>query len=280
MEKEIIYFEETMLPIKLYHLNMCQGATYRGVHSHTAVEVVRVESGELSCYVNNELIQLQSKEIIFINSNTGHKLWSKDAEISYMHIGVNFFMENANDNEFSKLYEFVSRTKSKPYLKFCDDNEVEEILNKIIEKYYEKQISSKWYVKAYIYELIAFMFAKSFITAPTISAKQIEKIEVIVRFINENFKTPITLNEICNEVSYNKYALCHYFKSVTGATIFEYINFLRVDFAVEKLKQKGVSILEIAIDSGFSSPTYFNRVFKNIIGCSPSVYRKFFAEKS
>ena len=35
------------------------------------------------------------------------------------------------------------------------------------------------------------------------------------------------------------------------------------------------SILEIAIDCGFSSATYFNRVFRNFFGCAPSVYRKF-----
>lgn len=279
MEKEIIRFEEFALPIKLYNLNMREGTTYRGMHSHIAVEIVKVKSGELSCCINNEIIHLNSDEIIFINSNTGHRLYSRNAEISYMHIDINFFIENSNNNEFSKLYEFISHTKAKPYMIFSNNKEIQGILDKINVKYYENQMNSRWYIKAYIYELIAFMYSQSFIMAPIISVKQIEKIKPIVSYIDANFRSSIMLDEICAAVSYNRYGVCHYFKSITGSTVFEYINFLRVDFAVEKLKQKGNTILEIAIESGFSSPTYFNRVFKSIIGCSPSVYKKFFADR-
>ena len=57
--------------------------------------------------------------------------------------------------------------------------------------------------------------------------------------------------------------------SVNGKTVLE-----ASDEDVEKLKETENSILEIATDCGFSSPTYFNRVFKSFFGCSPSVYRK------
>lgn len=274
MEKEIIRFDKNDLPIKLYRLNMRQDGNYLGMHSHVAVEVVEVKSGELQCHINNEVVQLCSGEIIFINSNTGHRLLSENAEISYMQIDLNFFTENADNNEFSRLCEFVAQSKAKSHLLFHKNPEIKEILDKIHGRYYENQESSRWYLKAYIYELIAFMYSQSFIVPPTMSVKQIEKIKWIVGYIDANFRSPITLEEICAAVGYNKYGICHCFKSVTGATVFDYINFLRVRLAVEKLKQKENSILEIAADSGFSSPTYFNRVFKRFFGCSPSVYRK------
>jgi len=172
------------------------------------------------------------------------------------------------------LYAFISHTKAKPYLIFKDNNEITALLQKINTKYYEEPKESRWYVKAYLYELVAFMYSQSFITGLTLSGEQIKKIEQVVRFIDANFKLPITLEDICSAAKYNKYTVCHTFKSVTGATIFDYINFLRVQSAVEKLRQKNNSVLEIATECGFSSATYFNRVFKNIIGCSPSVYRK------
>jgi len=75
-------------------------------------------------------------------------------------------------------------------------------------------------------------------------------------------------------VKYSKYTVCHTFKTVTGATIFDYLNFIRVRHAAERLREKDSSILEIATACGFSSATYFNRVFKSFFGCSPSVYRK------
>ena len=278
MEKEIICFADNNLPIRLHHLDMHPDIKYRGLHAHTAIEIVLVHKGELRCFIDDKVIQLKPEEMIFINGNIGHRLSTKEAEISYIQIDVNLFREHAYDNAFSKLYEFISHTNAKPYLTFHDHREVRDLFDRIHAKYYEDQIGSKWYLKAHIYELIGFMYAKSFITAPLVSMRQIEKIQPIVDYIDTNFKSHITLDEICYKVNYSKYGLCHHFKSVTGATIFDYINFLRVNHAVNKLKQTNDSILQIATDCGFSSPTYFNRVFKSILGCSPSVYRKFFSK--
>lgn len=118
------------------------------------------------------------------------------------------------------------------------------------------------------------MCSRAFIAPVAISAKQLEKIKWIVDYIDANFRSALTLDEICSAGNYNRYAVCHSFKSVTGATVFDYVHYLRVHFAIRELKQTDHSILEIAANSGFSSPTYFNRVFKSVIGCPPSTYRK------
>ncbi len=274
MEKENIYFEKFNLPIKIHHLHMEEGGNYRGMHSHLAVEIVQVKSGILYCYVNDDIITVNPKQIIFINSNTGHRLSSENAEISYLHIDVNLLEDNINDDEFSILCEFISHIQAKPYLIFSDNKEITELLNKINKIYYKKSRESRWYIKAYIYELVAFMYSKSFITPLSISKEQIKKIEQVVHYIDTNFKSPITLDDICLATKYNKYTICHTFKAVTGSTIFDYINFIRVHYAVEKLRETRNSILEIATECGFSSATYFNRVFNSFFGCSPSVYRK------
>ena len=223
MENQIICFDEIPLPIKLHNLTMCHGGVYRGIHAHAAVEIVKVKSGQLECYINYDRMQLHAGEIILINSNVGHRLCSQNADISYMHIDIHFFTESTNDNAFSKLYEFISRTKAKPYLLFPDNKEMQEIFHKISLRYFENNMSSRWYMKACIYELIGFMYAQSFITIPIISGKQIEKIKSVVRYIDDNFRYPIMLDEICAAVGYNKYAVCHNFKSVTGAAVFDYI---------------------------------------------------------
>jgi AraC-like DNA-binding protein len=274
MEKELLSFEKFNLPIKIHNLHMESGKHYRGTHSHIAVEVISVKSGRLNCYVNNEVIKVGPKQIIFINSNTAHKLSSENAEISYLHIDASLLEKNTSDNKFSMLYSFISHTKAKPYMIFGDNKEITELLDKINIKYYQESKESGLYIKGYFYELVAFMCSQSFIAPLTISKEQMGKIEQVIDYIDTNFKSPVTLNDICSAVKYNKYTVCHIFKTITDSTIFDYINFLRVRYAVEKLKHKNNSILEIATECGFSSATYFNRVFKNFFGCSPSVYRK------
>jgi len=274
MEKEIIRFENFNIPMKIHHLYMTGSDNYRGMHSHMAIEIVEVKSGILNCYVNDDVIEVHPKQIIFINSNTCHKLHSENTEVFYYQVDLSLLQESIYDDKLSKLYSFISRTQVKPYLILNDNNEITILLNKINIKYTNDLQESRWYIKGYLYELIAFMYSQSFIIPLTISEEQFKKIERVVNYIDINFKLPITLEEISSLVKYNKYTICHTFKEVTGSTIFEYINFLRVHYAVEKLKETKNSILEIATDCGFSSPTYFNRVFKSFFGCSPSVYRK------
>ncbi|MBR3978213.1 MAG: helix-turn-helix transcriptional regulator [Oscillospiraceae bacterium] len=274
MEKEIICFEKLNLPIKIHQFYMETGMNYRGMHSHTAVEIVEVKSGILYCFVNDDIIEVNPKQIIFVNSNTGHRLYSENAEITYLQIDVNLLEPNMNDDNDSTLNAFISRIHAKPYLLLNDNKDITELLNKLSIKYYDQAQESRWYIKAYLYELVAFMYSQSFITPLTIPKEQIKKIEQVVHYVNTNFKSPITLDDICIAAKYNKYTICHTFKAVTGSTIFDYINFLRVHYAVEKLRETGNSILDIATECGFASATYFNRVFKSFFGCSPSGYRK------
>lgn len=275
MEKEFIRFKNVRLPINIHNMIMRECDLYRGLHSHMAIEIIVVKSGDLNCYINGDTISVQANQTILINSNIVHKLSSNKAEIMYMQIDINSYLDSNYHNDFMALYEFILISKAKPYLIFSDNREIDEILQKISTKYYEKDESSSWYLKAYIYELIAFMHSHSLVKPPTSFTTQITKIESIVRYLDNNFKSPINLEDICVATGYNKYTVCHLFKIATGGTVFEYVNFLRTHYAAQMLKQNDDSILEIATKSGFSSAAYFCRVFKNIMGCAPSEYRKY-----
>lgn len=273
MEKERIHFERYNHPILLWHLHMCEGQPYRGMHSHNAIEIVLVNSGILQCYVNDDIVTVHPGQVIFINSNQVHRLSSKNAELIYLHMDTGLLEANANE-EFSKLYAFISRTQARPYLIPGESGEIIQLLHKIDSKYNDDAKENRWYIKAYAYELIAYMYSQSFIVPLTISVEKAKKIDEIVEFIDGNFLSPITLDDICMASKYNKFSTCHIFKQVTGSTIFEYINFLRACYAAEILKESGNAISTIATQCGFTSATYFNRVFKVYFGCPPSIYRK------
>ena len=279
MEKEIISFEKFNLPIAVRRLHLDESRRYRGMHSHKAIEIVEVKRGILNCHVNEEIVPVHPGEIIFINSNIGHCLTSADAEISYLHFDAGLMKDAPSDEQYAMLHAFISHTKATPYSIYENNGEITQLLDKINAKYDAAGKESGWYLKAYLYELVAFMYSRRFLFPFAIPRERIEKIEKIVDYIDRNFKTHITLEDICAAVQYNKYTICHTFKSVTGSTIFDYINFLRVHSSIEELRETGKSILEIAIDCGFSSSIYFNRVFKSFYGCSPSVYRKLLTKK-
>ena len=62
-------------------------------------------------------------------------------------------------------------------------------------------------------------------------------------------------------------------KKETGQSAQEYIQLKVIDKAKDKLYNPDKSVNEIAYELGFKYPHHFSRMFKKIIGCSPTDYR-------
>ena len=66
---------------------------------------------------------------------------------------------------------------------------------------------------------------------------------------------------------------CRFFRKVTGNTLTEYVLRLRVDQSMRLLASTNQSVTEIAYESGFSSHSYFDRVFRRLTGQAPLQFR-------
>lgn len=93
-------------------------------------------------------------------------------------------------------------------------------------------------------------------------------------FIGENISWDIRLADVCRAVNVSKFYLCRSFKEHTGMTVMEYILNTRIVLAKNELKKTSLSIMEISARCGFSSTSYFCRVFREKEGCTPLQYRR------
>lgn len=96
----------------------------------------------------------------------------------------------------------------------------------------------------------------------------------VIDFINRNYSSIVTLDDICREVYISKHYLCRMFKDTVGMTIMEYLLKTRIAAAKNYLTSEEMSIGEISDKCGFSSVSYFSQVFKKNTGVSPHEYRK------
>ena len=100
-----------------------------------------------------------------------------------------------------------------------------------------------------------------------------EKIDIIFKHINTNFKRHISLDEIADKVSMTTPAFCRYFKKATGKTFTKLVNEYRVVHATKLLQENQSSITDICFECGFNNFSHFNRLFKEFTGKSASKYR-------
>ena len=93
------------------------------------------------------------------------------------------------------------------------------------------------------------------------------------QFIREHYTEDLSLGQVAAAVHVSIFYFCKLFRKVTGTTFTEFVSRTRVEKAKNLLLNPNLRISEIAYEVGFQSLTHFNRVFKNVVGESPTTYR-------
>jgi DNA-binding response OmpR family regulator len=93
-------------------------------------------------------------------------------------------------------------------------------------------------------------------------------------YIHEHSSEPISLKEVARSVGISKEYLARCFHQETGVTLVTYLNRYRVGQAKARLEAGEQDLSKIALEVGFSSGSYFSRVFRQEVGMSPSAYRQ------
>jgi len=99
-------------------------------------------------------------------------------------------------------------------------------------------------------------------------------ISPLISYVHENFLTLNSIDEIASTFYITPSHLCRTFKKLTGYTVIQYINILKIQKACDLLHETRKSITEIALDCGFNSTMYFCKTFKAILNITPTDYRK------
>lgn len=98
-----------------------------------------------------------------------------------------------------------------------------------------------------------------------------------LNYIYHTYCMPIKIDDLCKTLNIDKSYFCKLFKKETGYTFTEYVNILRVEKSKELLKNKEMSLFDIAILTGFNNHSYYSKIFKKITEISPLQYRQKFS---
>lgn len=98
-------------------------------------------------------------------------------------------------------------------------------------------------------------------------------IKSVQKYINDHYSKKITMEEIAQSVSLSSSYLSVLFKEKMHMTIHDYLIRVRIENSIELLNRRDLSIKQVMQLCGFESQSYYNKVFKKMIGVTPGVYR-------
>jgi AraC-like DNA-binding protein len=102
----------------------------------------------------------------------------------------------------------------------------------------------------------------------------------IIEILNENVHGTLRIDELCNQLNYNKSYLFRQFKANTGRTIMAYFSSLKIERAKKLLRETDMTITQISEQFAFDTPNYFSKTFKKITGYTPLQYKKIHRNKN
>ena len=123
-----------------------------------------------------------------------------------------------------------------------------------------------------IYALFSYLIGLFYQTQPTDRSIPSWLNAFLAKIDTADFTT-IKINELYKSSGYSQSVLSINFKKYLGITLVQYINKRKIEYACNLLRRSNLSILNIAMDLGFSSVSHFNHLFKKEIGLTPSQYR-------
>lgn len=92
-------------------------------------------------------------------------------------------------------------------------------------------------------------------------------------FIQENLDEELKLQQVAKAASFSPYHFHRIFHAFTGESLNHYIRRLRIEKAAGRLRYTQHLVTDIALDSGYQTPSSFSRAFCKVMGVSPKKYR-------
>lgn len=93
-------------------------------------------------------------------------------------------------------------------------------------------------------------------------------------WLQNNIQTHYSLEQLSSEVAATPRTLLRHFKEVEGMTPLDYLHRLRVERAKQLLEVSRISLTEVMEYCGYQDPSAFRRLFRRLVGMTPSEYRR------
>lgn len=232
-------------------------------HSHNKLQIIYILSGTLHIELERNNYFVPERRIAWIPADMEHKLSSNSCQVSL----IIFYLELDSLTEHSRKVSFSI---------YNTNTLVSENLNFISSqgKYISKTLNPDlyWFILSF-FNLLPRMSPETEFLFKTLIIPSDSRLRPVIDYIAEHLNEDLRLERLATMFHFSTRNLSRLFRE-SGLHFSSYVNNLRIMRAIELLTDGQKSIQEIAYETGFSAPTNFNRVFKQIVGTSPKLYIK------
>jgi AraC-like DNA-binding protein len=250
-------------------------------HFHKECQLVYIVSGSGTRIIGNSIEHFDAGDLTFVGPNVPHVWYSESApgEITEaVSIALYINPDAISDHldlliDTKELRHFFKASERGITILGRKKKLVVDILSQMQERKNVALMSSFFQILDQLLDPDELVWLNTPDLISVYSAATSRRVPKLMHFIQQNFKEDITLQQAASVAGLQIHSFCRFFKGLTNRTFSDFLNEVRIGFAGKLLLQSDLSITQIALESGYSNISYFNRSFKKINKMSPKEYR-------
>lgn len=284
--KENVSHGSAAFPLCVYNNDLGYKEHLLDYHWHDEIEFLYLSKGKAVFQIDSTPVELRENEAVLINRGEVHSGYSLDHSYC-VYYSIVFSLEllynSFQDICYERYFHPIEIGEQKLPQKISAVNEWEKeilsLIKGIIDSFFAKPEGYEMDIRASLLKIFSLIYANNAMVSigeksSTIKQAQTERLKKALSYIKDNYRKKISIDDIAREANLTRYHFCRVFKSLTGQTPVEYVNYLRINQALRLLEDENRKIMDIAFDLGFNNLSYFIKKFREYKDCTPSEYRK------
>ncbi len=264
-------------PFEFHHIDASHPRYLMSYHWHVEYEVIRILRGTLTVTLDEKSFTAHANDVIFVNSGILHSGIPEDCVYECIVFDLNTFLKS--NSVCSRYIQEILHQNIMIYHHFTEkQSDIIACVNSLFHAMSEKAAGYELVVYGQFYHFFGLIFSNHYYLENQLKTrkdyKRILQLKQVVDFIEKNYTSQITLNQLSASVSMSPKYFCRFFSEMTHQTPMDYLNRQRIEQACYQLSTTDDSITEIAYRTGFNDLSYFIRTFKKYKGITPGKYKR------
>ena len=255
------------------------------LHQHGELEIIYITESTGTRYIGNNVERYAPGDIVLVGSFLPHmyksdtEYYTKENKGRVRAIIVQFAMDFARSTffaypELKKIATLLHDAANGIAFPPPDSDTIAKKMQEILHKKGSDRIFKFLRILDIMSRCKKRKLLNTTFGEQIIYEQEDSRITRILSHLNRSYTEKVTLCELSKIACMNESALCRFFKIKTGKTIIQYVNELRIAYACKLLTDGTLSIAEIGYHTGFNNISAFNRIFKRVIGLTPTGYKE------
>lgn len=258
--------------------------TYRE-HHHTECEISVILEGACHWRVRHQGVRCSRGDVLLFGSDEEHYITDIEAGAELKILNLQFeprFIWAPGSDLFDSRYlsiflnhqaDFQNRLAASTDIA----RQSADLMQQIRWECLEREAEYALIVKAKLMQLLGYLgrYHSALLEGPAPKSRaHLHELERALNYMDAHLTEELTLRDIAQAAGLSRSYFSAVFRELNGVTVWDYITRKRIELAMDRLRQRELSITQIAMGCGFNTMANFNRSFKLVAHCTPSEFRR------